>query len=267
MSTDISHSFWFILLPSTDILMDWTATVTRLLTISLGTLQQGGDYQYQLNVSPIVQVIKKVDPSGVRLWTLKWHCETHCHPHSPQGGIFACVCSCFISFACFAGPRSFNHAQWLDRTHWRMALFVYSVYSLPHFNDFYRAGCQAIRDPRGFKLSSTGCQFVLVRRAKTGKVESNWWIAFKVPNELVEQRFRVIQRWENVFEQSWPLTCHGAWGADSPRPTVLLLSLSMGSSIEHGWKPFVGHLATVKIWPKETWRQSLGFHSLARNES
>ena len=34
-----------------------------------------------------------------------------------------------------------------------MALFVYSVYSLPHFNDFYRAGSQAIRDPCGFKLS------------------------------------------------------------------------------------------------------------------
>ena len=65
--------------------------------------------------------------------------------------VFARVC--FISFACFAGSRSFNHAQWLDRTHWRMALFVYSVYSLPHFNDFYRAGCQAIRDPCGFKLS------------------------------------------------------------------------------------------------------------------
>lgn len=104
----------------------------------------------------------------------------------------------------------------------------------------------------GLNCPSTGCQFFLVRRAKTGKVESNWWIAFKVPNELVEQRFRLIQRWENVFEQSWPLTCHGPWGADSPRPTVLLLSLSMGSSIEHGWKPFVGHLATVQSWPKET---------------
>ena len=46
----------------------------------------------------------------------------------------------------------------------------------------------------GLNCQSTRCQFFLVRRAKTGKVESNWWIAFKVPNRVVEQRFRVIQR-------------------------------------------------------------------------